>query len=146
MAALSVNGLKSGCFNQFPLFSLQLSEKLEYHHLEISDVTMEDAGKYTCVICNNAGEETLATELIVYERPKPRGKEREAPNISKELQDETVTEGDRVQLQAKVKGTVLVLVRETMGGGGGQYKTVRIPKENTFSTPSLCNCACYCKF
>jgi titin len=48
----------------------KMYENEGYYYLEISQVTAEDAGNFTCVIKNSSGSDNASAELEVYEKPK----------------------------------------------------------------------------
>jgi len=45
---------------------LQISEENDFHWLEITDITSDDAGTYTCTIQNSAGRASASAELEVF--------------------------------------------------------------------------------
>ena len=54
---------------------VQIFTEKDFHYLEITDVTTDDRGQYTCVIANTMGTTRVTAELEVYRkysRPNPR--------------------------------------------------------------------------
>ncbi|XP_028141177.1 fibroblast growth factor receptor-like 1 isoform X2 [Diabrotica virgifera virgifera] len=63
--------------------------------LVLEDMEKEDAGKYTCKVCNEVGCKDLQFDVEVNER------EQNKPRLVKELHNMTVEIGDRVQLKCE---------------------------------------------
>ncbi|NXV33588.1 PALLD protein, partial [Rissa tridactyla] len=69
------------------------------HSLIIEPVTARDAGIYTCVASNRAGENTFSLELIVAAKEVHK-----APVFIEKLQNTGVTEGFPVRLECRISG------------------------------------------
>ncbi|XP_065692884.2 palladin isoform X1 [Patagioenas fasciata] len=69
------------------------------HSLIIEPVTARDAGIYTCVASNRAGENTFSLELIVAAKEIQK-----APVFIEKLQNTGVTEGFPVRLECRISG------------------------------------------
>ncbi|OXB54573.1 hypothetical protein ASZ78_004940 [Callipepla squamata] len=69
------------------------------HSLIIEPVTARDAGIYTCVASNRAGENTFSLELIVAAKEVHK-----APAFIEKLQNTGVTEGFPVRLECRISG------------------------------------------
>ncbi|NXC38411.1 PALLD protein, partial [Penelope pileata] len=69
------------------------------HSLIIEPVTARDAGIYTCVASNRAGESTFSLELIVAAKEVHK-----APVFIEKLQNTGVTEGFPVRLECRISG------------------------------------------
>ncbi|KFV62213.1 Palladin [Dryobates pubescens] len=69
------------------------------HSLIIEPVTARDAGIYTCIASNRAGENTFSLELIVAAKEVHK-----APVFIEKLQNTGVTEGFPVRLECRISG------------------------------------------
>ncbi|KAM6135620.1 palladin isoform 2-T2 [Phoenicopterus ruber ruber] len=69
------------------------------HSLIIEPVTARDAGIYTCVASNRAGENTFSLELVVAAKEVHK-----APVFIEKLQNTGVTEGFPVRLECRISG------------------------------------------
>ncbi|XP_027491487.1 palladin isoform X4 [Corapipo altera] len=69
------------------------------HSLIIEPVTSRDAGIYTCIASNRAGENTFSLELIVAAKEVQK-----APVFIEKLQNTGVTEGFPVRLECRISG------------------------------------------
>ncbi|KAF1601847.1 Palladin, partial [Eudyptes chrysolophus] len=69
------------------------------HSLIIEPVTARDAGIYTCIASNRAGENTFSLELIVAAKEVHK-----APVFIEKLQNTGVTEGFPVRLECRILG------------------------------------------
>ncbi|NWX16200.1 PALLD protein, partial [Aegotheles bennettii] len=69
------------------------------HSLIIEPVTARDAGIYTCIASNRAGENTFSLELIVAAKEVHK-----APAFIEKLQNTGVTEGFPVRLECRISG------------------------------------------
>ncbi|KAF1447592.1 Palladin, partial [Pygoscelis papua] len=69
------------------------------HSLIIEPVTARDAGVYTCIASNRAGENTFSLELIVAAKEVHK-----APIFIEKLQNTGVTEGFPVRLECRISG------------------------------------------
>ncbi|XP_053922168.1 palladin [Cuculus canorus] len=69
------------------------------HSLIIEPVTARDAGIYTCIASNKAGENTFSLELIVAAKEVHK-----APVFIEKLQNTGVTEGFPVRLECRISG------------------------------------------
>ncbi|KAK0676597.1 PALLD protein, partial [Pygoscelis papua] len=69
------------------------------HSLIIEPVTARDAGVYTCIASNRAGENTFSLELIVAAKEVHK-----APVFIEKLQNTGVTEGFPVRLECRISG------------------------------------------
>uniref|UniRef100_A0A8C4TM89 Palladin n=1 Tax=Falco tinnunculus TaxID=100819 RepID=A0A8C4TM89_FALTI len=69
------------------------------HSLIIEPVTARDAGIYTCIASNRAGENTFSLELIVAAKEVQK-----APVFIEKLQNTGVTEGFPVRLECRISG------------------------------------------
>ncbi|XP_065592281.1 palladin isoform X2 [Cyrtonyx montezumae] len=69
------------------------------HSLIIEPVTARDAGIYTCVASNRAGENTFSLELVVAAKEVHK-----APAFIEKLQNTGVTEGFPVRLECRISG------------------------------------------
>ncbi|NXD80224.1 PALLD protein, partial [Halcyon senegalensis] len=69
------------------------------HSLIIEPVTARDAGIYTCIASNRAGENTFSLELIVAAKEAHK-----APAFIEKLQNTGVTEGFPVRLECRISG------------------------------------------
>ena len=74
------------------------------HHLEITDILPEDAGKYLVEAENNFGKATCTAELKVIDRPKEEVQKLEAPKFTIEIQTVETTVGDKASFFCKAKG------------------------------------------
>ncbi|XP_023269080.1 palladin isoform X2 [Seriola lalandi dorsalis] len=69
------------------------------HSLVIEPVTSRDAGIYTCIASNRAGQNSFNLELIVAAKEMHK-----APSFIEKLQNTTVAEGHPVRLECRVTG------------------------------------------
>uniref|UniRef100_A0A3P9HLS2 Palladin n=1 Tax=Oryzias latipes TaxID=8090 RepID=A0A3P9HLS2_ORYLA len=69
------------------------------HSLVIEPVTSRDAGIYTCIASNRAGQNSFNLELIVAAREMHK-----APSFVEKLQNTSVAEGHPVRLECRVTG------------------------------------------
>ncbi|XP_068259537.1 palladin isoform X8 [Nyctibius grandis] len=69
------------------------------HSLIIEPVTARDAGIYTCIASNRAGENTFSLELVVAAKEVHK-----APVFIEKLQNTGVTEGFPVRLECRISG------------------------------------------
>ncbi|KAM7013277.1 palladin isoform 2-T2 [Tautogolabrus adspersus] len=69
------------------------------HSLVIEPVTSRDAGIYTCIASNRAGQNSFNLELIVAAREMHK-----APSFVDKLQNTSVAEGNPVRLECRVTG------------------------------------------
>uniref|UniRef100_A0A671WJN3 Palladin n=1 Tax=Sparus aurata TaxID=8175 RepID=A0A671WJN3_SPAAU len=69
------------------------------HSLVIEPVTSRDAGIYTCIASNRAGQNSFNLELIVAAKEMHK-----APSFVEKLQNTTVAEGHPVRLECRVAG------------------------------------------
>ncbi|NXP46126.1 PALLD protein, partial [Heliornis fulica] len=69
------------------------------HSLIIEPVTARDAGIYTCIASNRAGENTFSLELVVAAKEVHK-----APTFIEKLQNTGVTEGFPVRLECRISG------------------------------------------
>uniref|UniRef100_A0A3Q3W8G6 Palladin n=1 Tax=Mola mola TaxID=94237 RepID=A0A3Q3W8G6_MOLML len=69
------------------------------HSLVIEPVTSRDAGIYTCVASNRAGQNSFNLELIVAAKEMHK-----APSFAEKLQNTSVAEGHPVRLECRVTG------------------------------------------
>ncbi|XP_070764686.1 palladin isoform X2 [Enoplosus armatus] len=69
------------------------------HSLVIEPVTSRDAGIYTCIASNRAGQNSFNLELIVAAKEMHK-----APSFVEKLQNTTVAEGHPVRLECRVTG------------------------------------------
>ncbi|KAJ8280056.1 hypothetical protein COCON_G00071220 [Conger conger] len=69
------------------------------HSLVIEPVSSRDAGVYTCIASNRAGENSFSLELIVAAREMHK-----APSFIEKLQNTGVAEGYPIRLECRVSG------------------------------------------
>ncbi|XP_068071734.2 palladin isoform X4 [Danio rerio] len=69
------------------------------HSLVIEPVTSRDAGVYTCIASNRAGQNSFNLELIVAAKEMHK-----APSFIEKLQNTSVAEGHPVRLECRVSG------------------------------------------
>ncbi|XP_041790734.1 palladin isoform X3 [Chelmon rostratus] len=69
------------------------------HSLVIEPVTSRDAGIYTCIASNRAGQNSFNLELIVAAKEMHK-----APSFAEKLQNTSVAEGHPVRLECRVTG------------------------------------------
>lgn len=69
------------------------------HSLVIEPVTSRDAGIYTCIASNRAGQNSFNLELIVAAKEMHK-----APSFTEKLQNTSVAEGHPVRLECRVTG------------------------------------------
>ncbi|KAE8294491.1 Palladin SIH002 Sarcoma antigen NY-SAR-77 [Larimichthys crocea] len=69
------------------------------HSLVIEPVTSRDAGVYTCIASNRAGQNSFNLELIVAAKEMHK-----APSFAEKLQNTSVAEGHPVRLECRVTG------------------------------------------
>ncbi|XP_034169508.2 palladin isoform X3 [Pangasianodon hypophthalmus] len=69
------------------------------HSLVIEPVTSRDAGVYTCIASNRAGQNSFSLELIVAAKEMHK-----APSFIEKLQNTSVAEGYPVRLECRVSG------------------------------------------
>ncbi|XP_011495830.1 PREDICTED: muscle M-line assembly protein unc-89 [Ceratosolen solmsi marchali] len=76
--------------------------KVSYDHnhvkLEIRDVTVKDAGRYTCTARNDVGNSSSTADLVVKKTIFP-------PVFGRRLQAQVVKKGDRVIMEVEITGT-----------------------------------------
>ncbi|XP_023933258.1 titin isoform X1 [Lingula anatina] len=80
-----------------PTKVMSISHEEDMCTLTISEVTVDQAGQYTCTAVNSAGKAICTSEVRVQERP-------EAPEFVRPLEKRVVKEGKQVKMDCAVKG------------------------------------------
>ncbi|CAN7949712.1 unnamed protein product, partial [Ixodes pacificus] len=99
--------------------NVEWNEEKGYSMLNISPLSLQDSGNYTCVVSNSAGSDSLSSSLVVHA----------PPSWTTEPKDVTVTAGEAVRLECIGTGFPKPKISWTKVGKDTQRH--RLPVEET---------------
>ncbi|XP_077997324.1 muscle M-line assembly protein unc-89-like [Glandiceps talaboti] len=83
----------------------EIYEDSGVHYLEVFELTVNDAGTYTCTLKSSAGEVTAKATLTVFEKEPSIPEGYEPPKFTKKITECEVIEGSAARFECKITGT-----------------------------------------